>query len=470
VRSRSEVELADAWEDGTYQVQDGWLSDTSGGRWKVVFPGRRWGGPGPDFRGALLALQTGQLVHGDVEIHRRGRDWTSHGHATDPAYAHVILHVVEQPDGPTRDAHGRAIPTLVLDLDRGPPSMPAALSPPARRSPRTSRVEARAAPATAAATAASAQATDHAAQATDQAAPGRWALARGASRPVLVPCQRAPSRVLQVVEDAADARMMARAARFEGDLAVTDADQVLWRGIAEALGFAHNAQPFGLLADAVPWSEAAPIVSERGPVALAGLLLGMAGLIAHATLPEAHAWRALQRERGLRVLLSRSTWYRRGLRAGNAPAERCRGLAELAARWSAPCAAAAGGPAQFALHGVCSAARVRHPQLWPFACASPWVGRGRAQVVAINVLLPFACAAGHATEASAVFERIAGEPTNRAVRYMAGMLAAPGVRFRGARHQQGLLHLFKSSCAVRRCETCPALGMDAAQLPLEIWP
>jgi hypothetical protein len=113
---------------------------------------------------------------------------------------------------------------------------------------------------------------------------------------------------------------------------------------------------------------------------------------------------------------------------------------------------------------------MRHPRLWPFACASPWIGRGRAQVVAINVVLPFAYAAGAEQEASDVFERIASEPTNRAVRYMADLLAGPGVRFRGARHQQGLLHLFKNSCAVRRCETCPALGLDARQLPLEIWP
>jgi hypothetical protein len=42
------------------------------------------------------------------------------------------------------------------------------------------------------------------------------------------------------------------------------------------------------------------------------------------------------------------------------------------------------------------------------------------------------------------------------MRYMAEQLATPGVRFRGACQQQGLLHLFKRTCAARLCERCPA--------------
>jgi hypothetical protein len=101
--------------------------------------------------------------------------------------------------------------------------------------------------------------------------------------------------------------------------------------------------------------------------------------------------------------------------------------------------------------------------------ASPWIGRGRAQVIVVNVLLPFAYAAG-VVEATDVFERLAGEPTNRPVRYMANLLAAPGVRFRGARHQQGLLHLFKQSCAMRLCETCPARHLATQLVPIDTCP
>jgi len=226
----------------------------------------------------------------------------------------------------------------------------------------------------------------------------------------------------------------------------------VWRGVCEALGFKRNTRPFGQLADAVPWSQAALVVVDRGPVGLAGLLLGAAGLLAEATLPEAHAWRALQRQLGVRAALPASSWDRRQLRAANAPAWRCRGLAELAARWVAT---GRGGPADFLLEAVRVATQVRRPSLWRLARASPWIGRGRAQVIIVNVVLPFAAAAGVA-EAAALFERFPGEPSNRVVRYMAEQLGAPAVRFRGACHQQGLLHLFNLTCAGRICERCPA--------------
>jgi hypothetical protein len=408
----SEAELAAAWAERRYPP--GWLTDSLGRQLKVIFPGRRWGGPGPDFRGALLVLQDGTLVRGDVEIHRRARDWIAHGHTHDPSYADVVLHVVQRMDAATPDAHGAPIPTLELAPWPAWPSGPPWHS--------------------------------------------QGTLTIGA------PCVRDAPSILAVVEAAGRERFRAKAARFESDLAsgMASPDQVLWRAIAAACGYTRNVGSFGLLATAVPWLEAAAVVRERGPVGLAGLLLGAAGLRAAATLPEAHAWVALQRHRGWRPALNANAWDHRAARAANAPVERCRGLAELAARWAAwPSDGSAArrwrtstlaGPA---LEVVEQAARARRPRLWPFAWAGPWIGRGRAQVIAINVLLPFAAAAGLA-EAEALFERMPGEPSNRVVRYMAAQLGAPALRFRGACQQQGLLHLFKLTCAARICERCPA--------------
>ena len=387
----SEAELADAWQHGSYAAQ--WLVDCCGRHLRVVFPGRRWGGPGPDFVGAVLAQADGTLIHGDVEVHRRASSWAGHHHARDPAYQQVVLHVVQQRDALALDARGRHVPTVELVV-----------------------------------------------------------FERAVPRLVVAPCERTAPAVLEVVEAAGRERFRARAARFEADLTVVEADQVLWRGVCEALGFKRNTRPFGQLADAVAWPAAAQTVADRGPVGLAGLLLGTAGLLAEATLPEAHAWRAVQRRFGLRAALSAASWDRRQLRAANAPAARCRGLAELAARWAAE---RWSGPAEQVLEAVRQAAQVKRPTLWRMAEAAPWVGRGRAKVVVINVLLPFAAAAGVA-EASSLFERLPGEPTNRVVRYMARQLGEPAVRFRGACHQQGLLHLFHLTCAARNCERCPA--------------
>jgi hypothetical protein len=394
----------------------------------VIFPGRRWGGPGPDFRGALLALADGTLLRGDVEIHRRARDWTAHRHAHDGAYANVVLHVVQLLDAPALDASGRAIPTVVLSPQASPPPALAAWSSPPQP---------------------------------------LYPLETVLSEP---PCVRDPAAVLAIVADAGRERFRGKAARFEGDLGsgLDSPDQVLWRGIAEACGYSRNVTPFGLLAQAVPWLEVARVAGERGAVGVAGLLLGAGGLRAVASLPEAHAWAVLQRRRRWRQALDAAAWDQCARRAANAPAQRCRGLAELAARWAAwrtdgPAARRwwSSTLAEQALEAVEEAARARRPRLWPFAWATPWIGRGRAQVIAINVLLPFAAAAGVGA-AEAVFERLPGEPSNRVVRYMAEQLGAPAVRFRGACQQQGLVHLFKQTCAARSCERCPARAAGGA--------
>jgi hypothetical protein len=277
------------------------------------------------------------------------------------------------------------------------------------------------------------------------------------------PCVREAASVLPIVAAAGHERFRARVARFEGDLHAVVADQVVWRGVCEALGYRRNTHPFGQLADAVPWSQAAAVVAERGPVGLAGLLLGTAGLLSEATLPEAHAWRALQHSLGARPALRRSSWDRAQLRAGNAPEQRCRGLAEVAARWS-------NGPAEHVLQCVEVAARERWPRLWLETHAAPWIGRGRAQGIAINVLVPFAAASG-LVEAEALFARLPGEPANRVVRYMAMQLGGPDVHFRGACLQQGLLHLFKFTCAARVCERCPARvgARPATRNKLDTW-
>jgi hypothetical protein len=387
---------------------------------RVVFPGRRWGGPGPDFQGAVLATLAGQLIRGDVEVHVRARGWVQHQHAADPNYARVILHVVQVADAviPTHGP-GWHVPTVALLPMRGPP--PAG----GRRR-------------------------------------GRRAVERA-------PCTRSPRRQQAVVEAAGRLRFEARAARFEADLTVVEPDQAVWRGVAEALGYQGNVAPFATLADGLPWLAAAEVVQARGRVGLAGVLLGLAGLIREATLPEAHAWRWWQRQRGARPLLASAAWRTVQVRAANHPAVRCRGLAALAARWQAPSETrgtrGGEGPAAVVLAAVDAAAGQRRPQLWTAVAAGPWIGRGRAQAITINVLLPFAVAAGSPV-AAALFERLPGEPPNRVVRYMAAQLnlaarPASPLPFRSAWHQQGLLQLFHTTCAVRDCAACPARSAES---------
>ena len=72
-----------------------WITTTTGDRLRVIFAGSWNRGPGPDFRGAILAPEGGRaLLAGDVEVHRQEQDWWRHGHDRDPAYDGVVLHLL----------------------------------------------------------------------------------------------------------------------------------------------------------------------------------------------------------------------------------------------------------------------------------------------------------------------------------------------------------------------------------------
>ncbi len=89
----------------------------------VVFRGHPGHGPGPDIRSAILALPDGRLLHGDVEAHRSLADWDRHGHAGDPHYRGVILHLLaEPPPVPVHDG----IPAAAWDPPEVPWATPAA--------------------------------------------------------------------------------------------------------------------------------------------------------------------------------------------------------------------------------------------------------------------------------------------------------------------------------------------------------
>lgn len=69
------------------------LTTTSGQTVIVLEPGRRNSYGGPDILDVSLFMN-GEFIQGAVECHTHPQAWFAHGHADDPAYANVILHVV----------------------------------------------------------------------------------------------------------------------------------------------------------------------------------------------------------------------------------------------------------------------------------------------------------------------------------------------------------------------------------------
>ncbi len=89
----SELALQRRWAESRWPAP--FLQSPYGGMVRVISPGVWNRGPGPDFRGAQILDVEGRARRGDVELHLEPRAWLQHGHADDPAYHGLLLHVVD---------------------------------------------------------------------------------------------------------------------------------------------------------------------------------------------------------------------------------------------------------------------------------------------------------------------------------------------------------------------------------------
>ncbi|MDR3228498.1 MAG: DUF2851 family protein [Puniceicoccales bacterium] len=107
--------LQKIWWRGDFR-QSG-LRTISGKPVRRVRAGRWNHNEGPDFIGSELEVD-GKSVLGDVEVHFYAEDWLAHGHAADPAFDNVVLHVLmfppRQAATPLPTVSGRLPETLVL--------------------------------------------------------------------------------------------------------------------------------------------------------------------------------------------------------------------------------------------------------------------------------------------------------------------------------------------------------------------
>ncbi len=438
----NERALCEIWNTLRFR-RDG-LADVTGQLLQLVYRGRWQHGPGPDFRGALIARADGLLLHGDVEVHLRTADWYAHHHDRDPAFADVILHVVLQHDAGvvTRRHDGSAVPVLALGDYLPPQGTP-----------------------------------------TPDEAAVAWPPE---------PCRTSPvdgERLGQLLDRLGDERLSERAAACESDLAALPVDEVLYRRLMDAMGYSQNRAPFRALAQLLPLCELAALARPLAPAereeALAARLLAAAGLAGPGAAGRPGA------------LLARERWRLAGVRPANQPERRLRGVAALLARYGegglARCLCLDWPPGS--PRAACLALRRRLLVAAPAGMPGPrhLLGPGRAADVVVNVLLPFALAYAdlhsRPTLAEAAWAAYRAHPRlaeNELTRAMAVLLAgepdppapaaADAVRpgadrppFGGragpdrrrppahsARRQQGLLHLFHRYCDYRRCGECPA--------------
>ncbi|MCR4437818.1 MAG: DUF2851 family protein [bacterium] len=445
-----------------YQLWDGEdligrrLCTVDGRSLEIVARGTRNLDAGPDFRGATVIID-GQMCCGDIEIHPVAVDWYRHGHHRDPRYNSVVLHVVTMeanPEERTTRQDGVEIPVLNLDQFLPKPAE----------------------------------------QLADEGAPS--------TVPPAVDCalQRlSEAEILQVVEMAGDERLSTKCLRFQEERLTDDWDQILYRGFAEALGYAKNQVPFRKLADRLPFAEMCRAIYGTGEeVALRraqAYLFGTAGLLptpeelagADAAMRDyvvalAAEWEAFPYRRKIDPL-RKEEWLFFRLRPQNFPTRRIPALAALVVRFAAQgfleslVRKVKMGARRIAHLGreLTAALSVEADQFWRshywFEAATcgamsgggRLLGPERAADMVVNIVFP--CLMAYAKETddgqlcTLLAQAYAQRPLladNTIIRQMRHRLFArrPGAAVDSARRQQGLIQLWKTLCQQDGCARC----------------
>jgi len=224
------------WAEQHFRTED--LRTSDGAALVVEFPGWANRGAGPDFREARLRIQevSGEwATHvGAVELHLRSSGWTAHGHQHNPDYNGVVLHVVLYRDREalaTRE-DGLAIPEAELAPLLWEEPMP----PHKEAKARMQKIA---------------------------ALPGRCG-AVGDS-----------AGLRQVVEHAAERRLLIKAKALQERWDEGDPEELLFQRMFRALGYSVHAQSFEELAKLYPLRELLshlrqPVRSARALVLSAG--------------------------------------------------------------------------------------------------------------------------------------------------------------------------------------------------------
>jgi hypothetical protein len=400
-KGEREAALVARWSAGEFVGR--WLRAVSGERLMVIFPGRPGGPAGPDFRDAVLALPDGARLCGDVEVHLRARGWRAHGHHRDPRFTGVVLHVVLRAEGTRATPLASGNWAALVELDALPAPSPT-LRP---------------------------------------IGPQGWPCADLARR-------LEPADVRSLLHAAGDARFEQRARVFAFQLVEAEAES----GAVRSHNLRARGQPATHDGDR----------AEGESATLCDSCVRWNGMdrVLFAALAEGLAY---GRER--EPLLRAGEW----LASGGAPDALLRelprlsvldttqleGLLTLYARWEASGPWAPLRAALEDVHAVLAGRRVVAALVVP--CGS--VSRGRAAILAANVVLPYAAAwaVRHGdpdllVRARAAYAALPGLPSNQITREMVrqlGLARQPS----GARAQQGLHHLWAQHCREKRCAQCP---------------
>ena len=403
-----ESRLHEAWRRS--DVDRAPITTWDGREYRILYSGMPAGSYGPDFRDAVLEAEDGSEVQGDIEIHTVASEWYGHGHDRDKNYDRVIFHAVCIPS----DARNQTLNSLGLKV------------PEIGIAPLISEMEG----------CSDANQRRGERLIDDSESVHKWLDAAGDKRFV----QKAASKRIDVE-------------RFGPELAMQLA-------VFECLGYPRNRVQFRLLAQRLPWAFLARFAYHRdgnsedgaGTVKCAVDLLRWASGL--APRPD---WVPVPRLAG-----DAPEWNLVGSRPSNRPASRVVAAAHLVARWWQSC-----GPLRYALQGISSVRRASQMRD-AYRVDDGVLGTGRAGEIVVNAVLPTVAAwaevggdYGLYREAMRLYREHPSLPSNsvlsEAGRTINHRVATVG-RVRGARQQQGAMHLYNTMLLRPRAASQMRLG------------
>jgi hypothetical protein len=369
---------------------------------------------GPDFAEAAVSIDGSAPVRGAIELDMDARDWERHGHATNPGYENVVLHLFFQSGGVaafSRTASNRAVPQVQLDLRTIAGTLPPNPLP--------------------------------------LASPGRC----------VAPLRDLESQAVRgILEGAAQYRLQRKAARLTALREAHGDDEALYQALAETLGYKSNKLPFSVL------SQRVPLRLLRKAEDIDALLFGVAGFLKPEDFPGAapgtkeylralwEKWWAL-RAQWEPLIVPPKLWKTGGQRPVNHPQRRAAALAAIVRQW----------PKIRATAATCDAAKIhklleslsdpyweRHYTVRsaPSASAMALIGSSRVTDMLANVFYPWIIV--ERPEKWESYRAMKAEAPSRRVKVAATRLFSTDARqdelLSSAAFQQGLLQVYEDFC------------------------
>lgn len=405
---------------GEHELQARWFAGecgreftTTDGRHVTIVQFGVWNREaGPDFVEAAVSIDDAAAVRGSIELDMDVRDWERHGHAENPAFEPVVLHVFTQRgerESFTRTPSHRLVPQVLLDLSRLSDELP---------------------------------------NPQPEAKPGRC----------VAPLRELPEeKVREVLLGAAEHRLKRKAAALARLSEIHGSDEALYQGLAATLGYKSNKLPFMLLAQRLPLKLLRGVKGESD-----ALVFGVAGFLPRREFP------AESREylRGLwakwwarraefeRLEIAAGLWSLGGQRPVNHPQRRLAALAQIVRHWTKVRALAQ----RCDVEAITDFFATLSDEFWDFhytltSKVSPkrmaLVGETRVTEMLANVFFPLAFAQDSSRWLG--FKNLPATLSNRRVETAALRLFGvdsprSASLLRSAAMQQGLLQIYEDFC------------------------